>query len=148
MERFHEIITGTKFIGQDVYSPSNVENIPKLRSNHKRGIIDGLICHSFDPEMRRMLEQFRHSLIHLKLWNCEFDPMTLYEFLSEFPLLETIELNIKVTMKTSMNLTHEELFKLWNFKNFKLEINFDKRNGILTSMNSIIQWKITKDQNI
>ena len=147
-KRFNEIISGKHFLGQNVFFPSKVEEIPKLRSNHERVMIQGLNCFSLTSEEHQMLEQFRHSLIHLKLFGCSFDLMTLYQFLSELPLLETIEFVTNfLTMKTSIELTNEDLFKLLSFKDFKMEINFDLEIDILDNKRNVLNIEITSSVN-
>ena len=59
-----------------------------------------------------MLRQLSHTLIHLKLYNCEFNLMTLCDILCEFPLLESLELNMKLIIDTTIELTKEVLPKL------------------------------------
>ena len=89
------------------------------------------------PEIREKLKQFNHSLIHLKLLNCNFDLMTWYELLSELPLLETLELiTIRLAMNTTIVLTNEDLVKFLNFKDCKMKINFDTGSDSLDSRNN------------
>ena len=91
-KRFNEIITGKNFLGTNVYFPSKVEFIPKLTSNHERVIIQNLQCYSLGPEICQIFEQFKDSLIYLKLVFCTFDLMTFYELLRKLSVIESMEL--------------------------------------------------------
>ena len=81
--------------------------------------------------------------------------MELNEFLNEFPLLETLKLEIDLSIKSSIDLTKEELTKLLTFKDSKTVIIDDNENALhfeivinVIAMISRIQWKITTNQNL
>lgn len=124
-KRINEIISGTSCHGLNVFFPSQVEQIPKLRSNHEKVLIQNLICKSLKHEIRQILEHLSHNLIHLKLSSCVFDSMTLYKFLSVLPLLELVELDIRLIMKTSIELTNDDLTKLLNCQELKMKLNYN-----------------------
>ena len=105
--------------------------IPFLTSNYHTVIIKGYKTESLGPEMRKLFKQLSHTLIDLKFFDCEFDVMTLSDILCEFPLLETLELSMKLTMDATTELTGAKLPKLLHLSNFKMEINVDMIENIL-----------------
>ena len=141
-KRFNEIISGPKFLGQNVYFPSTVEKIPKLTTNHETVIIEGLNCNLLDVEVRQKLKQFNNSLIHLELLHCTFYLTTLYQILSELPLLESLKFHHRVTMNTSIELTNYDLKNLLNFEEIKMEIVDDLNNDILDNTKNALNIKI------
>lgn len=110
---------------------SRVQIIPTLTSSYQTMIIKGLKCKSLGSPMRQMLQHLSSTLIDLKLFDCEFNMMALYAMLSVLPILESIELNIKLTMKTSIELTKKDLTNLLNFNEIEMEIIDDMANDIL-----------------
>ena len=140
--RVNEIISGRNFHPENIYFPSQVEDVPNLTTNHEKLIIRDLRLETLDSEKRQKLDQIRHKLIHLELLNGQFELKALYEFLSEFPMLETLRLDSKLTMKESIDLTNKNLTKLFNFKNFKAEINFDTENHIQDNTKNTLNIEI------
>ena len=94
-----------------------------------------------------MLDQFRNSLINLKLFDCEYDVMELYGIVSELPLLESLELDIGLTMKTSIKLTNEDLTKLMKLNGSKMETNSNMDNTN-NSLNIVMKSSINGTFNM
>ena len=106
-------------------------SIPKLTRSYKTMIIEGYKCVKLKTRLRRILQHLSTSLIELKLLNCEFVVMTLYDFLSELPLLESLELNISLIMNWNLSYSEEDLPQLLYLKDFKLNIKEDVWNETL-----------------
>ena len=131
-KRFNKIVSEMDGFLINVYFPSKVQKIPKLTSNHQTIIIqhlNNLNCQSLELEVHQMLNQFKDSLIHLKLLDCKFHMMPLYEMLSELPMLKSLTLNTKLTMRTSIDLTKDDQLKLLNIE--EMINNYDFGNKIL-----------------
>ena len=94
---------------------------------------------SLDLELRQLFKQLRHTLIDLKFFDCEFDLITLCDILRELPLIQSLELNLKLTKRTNIILNADKLPKLVHLKNIKLQINDEMLKNILN---------ITKTANI
>ena len=151
----NNIISGTDFLDLNLYFPSKIRKIPKITTNHETLIIKSEIWGSFWLGDCKTFEQHSHSMIHLKIVDYVFYPMELNEFLNEFTLLETLKLEIDLSIKSSIDLTKEELTKLLAFKDSKTVIIDDNENALhfeivinVIAMISRIQWKITTNQNL
>ena len=118
---------------------SSVLIIPTLTHKYQTVIIDGYKTESLDLEVRQMLRQLGLNLIDLKFFDCEFDLITLCDILRELPLLQSLELNLKLIKRTNIILNADKLPKLVDLKDIKLEINDEMVKNILN---------ITKNTNI
>ena len=105
--------------------------VPKLKRNYQTVIIKGYKTESLGPLIHKMFKQLSLKLIHLKFFDCEFDVVTLNNILSELPLLESLELNLKLSLNTSTELDEERLPQLLRLKDFKIETNADMLEYIL-----------------
>lgn len=83
------------------------------------------------PSICEMFKQLSHYLIVLKLYDCELNLMALYGFLQELPHLQSLELNVKLTMDTPIVLTQKKIPKLESLKDLKMQINDNKINEVL-----------------
>lgn len=102
-------------------------------------IIKGYKTESLAPEMLEMLKQLSQTLIHINFFDCEFDVKILCDILRELPLLQSIELSMKLTMDAKMIMNATNLPQLLHLKVFKMEINDNMAKNIL---------EITKSANI
>ena len=102
---------------------SSFQIFPKLTHNYQTVIIIGFKCKSLEPEKRQRFQQLSQTLIHLKFFDCEFDDITLCDILCQLPLLESLELSMKLTINPTIEPTEDKLPKLLHFKDFKMEIN-------------------------
>ena len=118
---------------------TDVRIIPDLTCKYQTAIIDGYKTESLDLEVRQMLRQLGLNLIDLKFFDCEFDLITLCDILRELPLLQSLELNLKLIKRTNIILNADKLPKLVDLKDIKLEINDEMVKNILN---------ITKNTNI
>ena len=116
---------------------SDVQIIPNLTCKYQTVILDGYKCKSLEDPMRLMLRQSSQTLIDLKLFDCEFDVMTLCDILRELPLLQSLELSMKLThCPLSTVLAGAELPKLLYLKDIKVEINVEiVKNTYLNTSN-------------
>lgn len=105
--------------------PTNVEINPILTHNYKTVIIEGYKTKPLEPNMHKMFEQLGLTLIDIKFLDCDFDVMTLYDILCKLPLLESLQLSMKLSMDMLTEFDENRLPELLHFKDMKLEINAD-----------------------
>lgn len=121
---------------------SQIYIIPNITRGYQTMVLDGYQCDTLAPEMREMLEKLRHTMIHLKFFDCEFDLMALFDILSIFPLLETLEISMKLTMDETIELNADILPKLLYLRDIKIEVNTVMIEDILklTTKTSILEF--------
>ena len=92
--------------------------IPKVSFNYEKIIIRGYRCKTLTPAMREMLKLLSQSVVDLTLDGCEFDLVALCEFLRELPLLNSLKLNVFITMERIFDIPEECLPNLLQLKDF------------------------------
>ncbi|CAO1398299.1 unnamed protein product [Diamesa tonsa] len=135
-KRFNDIISEMDVFRLRVYFRSMVHIIPKLTRKYTTVTFQNYQCYKLHPLMHQMLKQLGHSVIDLRFNNCKFNLMTLYAFLCEFPLLESLELNMTLIMKDGVELAVENIPKLWQLRDFKIKVNSNLLNETLDIMDS------------
>lgn len=129
-KRFNYIISGMDCFHLLIHFPSDLHFIPTLSRNYKIVIFQLYECNNLKPLMHKMLKHLGQSVTDLRFYKCQFNLITLCKFLCEFPLLESLELDMILTVKKIVELSVEDKPKLLQLKDFKIKVN-DKFNETL-----------------
>lgn len=125
-KRFNHIVSNMDCFRLVVCFPSKLHFIPQLSRHYKTVIFQHHQCNELKPLMHQMLKNLGQSVIELTFYDCEFSLMTLSEFVREFPLLKSLEVNVNLTMKKVVELSMEDKPKLLQLKDLKIKVNTDK----------------------
>ena len=135
-KRFNQIVSEMDCFSLNVFFKTMFRWIPELSRNYKTVTFTRYSCESLGPVMRQMLQQLSCTLTHLKFIDCELDLMTLNEFLQEFPLLESLDLQMTLKMDKMVEITFENVKKPFQLNDLKIDINNDKLNELLVFFDS------------
>ncbi|CAO1397458.1 unnamed protein product [Diamesa hyperborea] len=137
-KRFNNIISEMECFRLIVNLPSMVRVIPRLSRSYKTVIFQRYQCTDLKPLMRQMLEHLSHSVIDVRFYGCKFNLMTLCDFLRELPLLESLVIDMTLTMNKDVELSVEDIPKLLKLKDFKIKVNADKLDEALVITSSAL----------
>lgn len=130
-KRFNMIVSEMECFRLVVHFPTMVQDTPRLSRKYKIVIFDEFRCNELDKPLLVFLKHLSDSVIDLIFYDCQFNLMTLHAFLRELPLLESLELNMNLTMEKDVQLFLEDCIMPLKLRDFKIRVNSDKLQEIL-----------------